>query len=683
MEATSLDIEALKKAVQDEAERMKREEGRHGNDAAQRTEKVLGGMFELSPALASALNIVVNTVQPKVRRFVEDGIRASATPVLARAGVQPEVALKASNMLAHGAGWALTFYDETGGVVGDTRKHFKELGEIKHRFSKANVAHGGKADALGALKGNELVAVEMRRVNTRLRTNLVGEACGLLASAPQAYIKMLDDRERGAGVVSSMLPRESVEDYVGRLTSKIDKEAQQAESIEDSIRKTLAPIRERIHAQDLDPKEKRDALRNIESRVRAQLEEKQSVQVDEATVREMLVPIGAIASVAARDTFMRGRSEDAKSLKTTAMDMIEKLTDVVINDKDARTVSGLSFEAYIRNIFNTHQENMGEPRIGKRFDEQLNYACKEIAKAIGDGKIHPMALVSLVGERKIVKDTGKHIANRDEVAQALAEQINQIPAKFSVDPKEYMAEAAVTEDDLKRALETLKDKDRDFFIALLPEEVAQKVGLKDQEIKVAHGAAKADFAQTLSQAVLDMATLSDEQLKEAKLSREEIAVIRKAAPDAEQGRADAVMERIGKKGNFRNTLDMAVVNAIGGGLEGHLGELYDRADHKLHAEHAHAGGTYEKHADKLAKPGHEHHEHTVEHAGFEGHDAAPALAALKEDSWEMEDSLAELSEKAPTHTHGKHSGSSHHAASHVVRQVHHQGMQQESHQRQI
>lgn len=592
MDANGLDIEALRKAVTDEAERLKRSEGKRSKEDAPRTEKVLGGMFELSPSLASAVNVAVNWLQPTVRRFVENGIRTSAAPMLKKAGLEGEAALRTANVMADAAGWALTFYDEAGGLVGDTRKHFKELGELKQRFSRVNVAHGGQADSMSALKGNELVGVELRRVNMHLHTNLLGEACKLLSSAPQAYIKVLDKNGMGKTASMQRIKGESIEDWVARIKRIGPQIAKETNAVDSTIRELLEPYKSELSASGMTPYEQRTSLKNIEAELRKEITAEKASEVDEKTIRELLVPIGAIASVAAKDALLKGRSDEAAGLKTTALDMIEKLSDTVINDKNAKSVGGLSFDAYIRKILDTHQENMGQPHIGKRFDEKMDYACKEIARAITEGRMHPMALVNLVGERKVVKEMGKHIASREEVTQALDEQIKLMPAKFAVDAEEYITEAAVTEKDIKHAVDTLPEKDRAFFVSLLPEEVAKKVGVKDEEIKVAHDMARDGFAEHLAQAALDLATLSDEKLKEAKLSEAEIKLIREIAPQAKEGHLDRVLDRVTKKGQFKDTLDTTVVNAMGANLIQHPGALYEQSGHKLYGEHEHPGGDY-------------------------------------------------------------------------------------------
>jgi len=601
MENPGLDIEALKKAMDDEAKRLQRNDGSR-NGGQERTEKVLGGMFELSPALASALNIVVNTVQPRVRRFVEEGIRGSATPLLAKTGMQPTTALKTANFLAHGAGWALTFYDEAGGLAGATKRHFKELGELKQRFSKANTTHGGKANALDALKGNELLGVELQRINTHFRTNIISEACGLLASAPQAYIKLLDDKGSNKGGSPTMIPGEKFDDYIERFVGSLDREVQQVDKVEELIHEKLAPIKDKIRARSLKPYEEREAIRNLENQLRARLENTKAPEVDEKTIREMLVPMGAIASVAARDSLLRERGEKEKGLKTTAFDMIEKLTEVVINDKDATSVGGLKFDAYIRKIFDTHQENMGQPKIGKRFDEKLDFACKEIAKSITEGKMHPMALVDLVGGRKIVKDKGKHIATREEVAQAIEAQVKFMPATFAVDAQEYLSESTVTKEDLKHSIDEMQGSDRAFAVSLLPEEVAKEIGITDEEIKSSHETARETMVQNVTKAVLDLAALPDEKLKEAKLSEKQIALIRETAPKAKAGHTEAVLEKMSRKGEFKDALDTTIVDAIGMGLERHPGALFEQAGQTLYAEHEHPGGAYED-ADEAQEAG--------------------------------------------------------------------------------
>ncbi len=603
----------------------------HATDEAQGSDKageLLGGLVTLPSNIAPIANFLKNTVKPYIVEKGEDIVGASFPGALKKAGLSEGTALNASKHASAALAYFIIFSDELAGTYQNISQFIAGRRQLAEQLSPVLKAHGEKnvVSALlgGVLSHNEVVEVERGRLRQKWVQDTFTDMSELAASLPTLYVR-----------------------YTNKKHELGDKHEQLART--ESHEQRYKAFRDRLVSEGMNSDEIRFLWQN-QTREEGTLRQRSQEDINKTreNLDRFIVPGGAAVAEFLRGHFI-GREKKFSS-RVTALEMIRSLSDTVINDKEASGVDGVPFEAYIRKIFETHQENMRQPKIGKRFDEKIDYACKEIAAAITEGKLHPMALVSLVGERKIVKDKGKHIATREEIKQALAEQIKLMPAKFAIDPEEYLAEAAVGEQELKLALKDLKENDRAFFIALLPEEVARKLGLSEEDIKAAHETAKQGFAQNLSKAVLDLGTLSDEQLKAAKLSEEEIALIRDVAPKAKEGKQEEVLEAVGKKGEFKNTLDSVIVDAIGSGTEHHPGDLYEKAGHKLFAEHEHPEGQY---AEESA--GH------AEYAASPNKDGWEALGQSHEHDTALHDDQPHSSEdKKPLHT---------------VHQVQHQGME--------
>lgn len=535
-----MDINSLRQAIDKEMERHRRE------GSSEKTEKVLGGLFTVSAPVASLLNGLINWWQPVIRRNAEGAIRSFGNSL-----PEGSKGKNALNIAAHSVGWGMTFYDELIGVGSNVRKYNAEIGELKEKLSKVSVSNGGRAHHLDGLKGNEILLVEQNRAKENFKNRLTYDATKLIASLPQAYIKIKDhEQELHKATVQQQTKKSVVEDYKSFRNRHHDLPA-------DDVRWMFEQQEKRAH---------------------------RSMDAHKAPDSKMLdtwAILGSVGSEVAKDAVAKDKTD---TYKNTALDMITKLSDTVI-EKDNTSVDGIKIDTYIRDIFNTHQKNMGQPEIGKRFKKDFEYACKEIAEAITEGRMHPMSMVNLVGERSIVSDQGKHIATKEEVAHAIEEQIKRRPPKYAVDADKYIAEATVGTEDLKQELDKKSGAAKAFFIESMPEEVAKKVGANDATIKEAHDMMEnGEYARTLAKSVLDLATLSDEQLETGKLSKEQIKLIRETAPLARDGKEDALLEKLTRKGKYEGALDTLVVDAMGSGLLQNPGDLYARAGGQLHGD---------------------------------------------------------------------------------------------------
>ncbi len=569
--------------------------GRSGSEADKANE-ILGGLITLPSNTAAVVNLVKSTFKPWAIEKGEGAIHAKMPGVLESLGMSQGTAGNLTSRTATSLAWLVIFSEELAGAYRNLSNYAGANKQLAEDVQPVLKAQGKAAGLIGSqFSNNEVLAHARKCIRQKLVRDTAFDMTDLAASLPTLYVRYKNNEARLAGAADP----------------KPDSPKSRSQLFNEQVTEFVEQY----------GYEKQDAIKAVQSmgQLNAQDERlrKEEIKDTKEAIEKYAVPIGAVITEMLRG-HMEGKHKRNKEAEPALM-MIRRLADTVIDDHEATSVKGVPFEQYIKDIFQTHQRNMGQPEIGKRYEEKLDFACKEIANAITEGKMHPMALVNLVGERKIIKDKGKHVATREDIHKAIADQIERMPAKFSVDADEYFAETSIGEQDLKSILSGLKGEERTFFISLLPEEVALRVGVKEQEIKAAHEHAKAHFTETLNKAVLDVGSLSDEELEKAGLSKDEIELIRDVAPKAKQGDTKSVLAAVSTKGDYKDKLDFALVNAarveFANGRK--LGELYEHAGQKLFAEHEHPEGRYDDEAPDMQEDKPHNQVHHAHHKGRE------------------------------------------------------------------
>ena len=270
--------------------------------------------------------------------------------------------------------------------------------------------------------------------------------------------------------------------------------------------------------------------------------------------------VGAFGTATVRQNISSREKENASHFENTALDKIEHLYKQVLDKGAVKSIDGKPLKGYIKEIFQLHQKNMGQSRVGERLNDKLDYACEQIASAIERGRMHPMALVHLVGEREIVKKEGKSIATQTEVNNALDAMCEKMPAKFNVDANEYISESTMTEDDLKHILLNLRGEARDLFMEIIPDEVLLHLGVTQEDIHETHLRTKNQFAKLLTTALMDMASMSEEELKAAKLTDAEIKLVYDLAEKGKTGDVKSVVLGISTHGEFQKGVEWPLAN---------------------------------------------------------------------------------------------------------------------------
>lgn len=536
------------------------------DEGSEKGNELLGGLITLPENITPLANFFKNFIKPKIVAHGEEFVGGKLPQVLAKMKMGPETAAKVTHGVSTSLAYLVIFSDELAGSYRNFSRYISGRKHLAEDLSPVLKAEGAKdmiSGLLGdSLKNNEVVQVARGRLKEKWGQDTVTDLSNLASSLPNLYIRYANKKQELAG--KALTGKEGGKDT---YWTKYNEEKQKA---------STHGIEEADFKANHWPRIQEEARFKVEKT-------KDEIEKTSNDLQQLWVPGGAAAAEFLRGHFV-GKEKKAAS-KTTALDMICTLSDTVINDKEATGVNGVPFDAYIRKIFDTHQENMGQSKVGKRFDEKMEFACKEIAESITKGKMHPMALVHLVGDREIVKEKGKKIALREEVKSAIAAQVEKMPAKFAVDADEYLSESPVGEDKYKQKMAELQGSAKELFVATLPAEVAKKIGSTDEEIEAAQKKFKSgEKSKDLSRVVLDLNTLPDDKLKAAGQTEKEIALVRKLAPAAKEGRDEEILDAVSKKGQFKGALDTIVAGSMASGLISQPGELYERAGQKLFGE---------------------------------------------------------------------------------------------------
>jgi|GEM_PF-4618550 len=241
--------------------------------------------------------------------------------------------------------------------------------------------------------------------------------------------------------------------------------------------------------------------------------------------------------------------------------------------------NSLPLRDYIVQIFQQHERDCDpNNKIGKRLTEKLERVADDIAKALSSGELDGMALIKLVGERKIVKHGGKSICTDD----ALTKELEHLKAKMRhvafVDEKEYFNDANFSRKQLKDAWDAMKDDERNVFMNFVPLEVLEAAGIHGGDLKARRDAAMKRLHEDYSKAISAVLELGEDKLQMLDATPSEIATLRKADEAMKEDGADAIRDYLPGPGNKNATVDRPLVNLLVHHIQhgGKLAELLQR-----------------------------------------------------------------------------------------------------------
>ncbi len=228
-----------------------------------------------------------------------------------------------------------------------------------------------------------------------------------------------------------------------------------------------------------------------------------------------------------------------------------------------------AFEKVIEEIFQQHVCDQSGERIGKRSNDKLAMASQAVADAI-TGKstdeqgnaMHPMALIKLVGEGKIVAHDGYGVEHMDVVEAEISQARRLMPDVVTLDVDDYMHELDMPVERFKTMVDSLPDSMQNFVLNMIPNEVGQeKLGKSNKVLLLAESESKATARDTLKAVVEDLASKSDTELKMMDVLPQQIKLINEVAKDIENGNMEALDVALNQNGT--DDLHFAVLGARG------------------------------------------------------------------------------------------------------------------------
>lgn len=296
--------------------------------------------------------------------------------------------------------------------------------------------------------------------------------------------------------------------------------------------------------------------------------------------------------------------------KASAFSMIQKLADQahtgdgsVSHPIHPETKEQMPLQEYVLEVFRQHQEDVGGVPLNDRFRflPELEEACQQIADEINDNLLDPMALVSLVGNRKVL-DENLRVASPEKIAEEMKTIWRVIEKSQDVDVQEFISETAfATKEDFKEILGSLPAEEKPFFASLFPEKVLKEMGgLKEQEIDALKDKGASDFASHMTTAIETLGTLGEKELQRYGLTAKEGKLMRELSDAIDELGAEEVVESL--QGQARQEVNEAVRNARGywqdrvsqGAIRARETERGDAAEEK-------DGGERKKFTDRVSR----------------------------------------------------------------------------------
>lgn len=287
----------------------------------------------------------------------------------------------------------------------------------------------------------------------------------------------------------------------------------------------------------------------------------------------LLAPV--VADMVSRNLFNQ-RLKDKGVQPISACDMVFELRQQINDNPKAdryalpkgMSIEGsktgnnqLRLEEYIEQIFKQHERDCpdSDGKIPARYDEALHDASKLIANALREGRIDGIALVKLVGERKIVRKSGKTVAPEEIVNQELDRLEDQMRNVAYVDNKRYFEESSFTPEELKATWDGMDAQERAAFVQWVPSQALEYAGVDGAEIRAIREQRAEHFYDDLAQMTHSLLALDESVLKELNVTKAELRLLKQADQLAQSEGAG----EIGKKMKREiNQIDHAVANTI-------------------------------------------------------------------------------------------------------------------------
>lgn len=210
--------------------------------------------------------------------------------------------------------------------------------------------------------------------------------------------------------------------------------------------------------------------------------------------------------------------------KTTAYELITDLQEKV-NSGNLSDSSGITEK--VIGIFQQNEIDRGRSGIGPALMEKFNPLAERMAEVIANRELDPLALVSLVGDGKVVNK--RRFIKMEQLEELIDAQrkifgshektpLDELLADFQ---KPKMIMAAIVE-----TLQTLKGSEKAIFASLFSDDVLLHAGIKKKEIPALRTEGHSGMVEFAKSYTIELAKKTPEELKAKGLSEKQIESIK-------------------------------------------------------------------------------------------------------------------------------------------------------------
>ncbi len=423
---------------------------------------------------------------------------------------------------------------------------------------------------------NEVIYNERQRLNTKLNAERYRNAVQALGRSAVFVASAVD----GHQTIQGLTP-----DVVEEVAGPVEQKAQE-----------IASTIERYEAQGLTREEAFDLAKSEAFNAATNAAEKSSgsaISNTTSDVRNYAAVLVTLAAQSVGNAIFGKRMEKMQPI--SAYDMVSTLRQYLDEDPkqsafplpEGMRVEGakgpaadeLPLAEYIVQIFQQHERDCGgdDARVPSRLEGKLQEAAELIAEDLREGKLDGMALVNLVGERQIVRNNGKTVADTNVVRR----EVNRLRAHLRhiewVDGDDYIADSSFSKQELKAAWDGMDDEERNIFVSLVPAQVLESAGVDAKEVRERRQLREQEFDKDVVAVLKGAVELGDEMLKKHTMTKEEIALFHEAEKAVNEKGVEGifkVMPGAGKEKNVAQPLTELVVRHTQYG--GRLGNLLHR-----------------------------------------------------------------------------------------------------------
>lgn len=562
--------------------------------------KILGGLLKVPPGMAATFDAVYNRLFPEVRERVEKNVSGLTALVAERyAHMDPAKAKMLGHNVADALGYASIFWEDIAYGANSSVKANGELIELRRAVApilKANKETMGVGVLFGQSTSNEVIANAHQKVVQHYTHKIGTMVWDLPARLPQLRTKQIQmqrvQETRSQEAEQEALSTKPLEERIQYAIDRAKEVGKEQEKLQEFLKTRRKEFDKEMKKRRFEKsygdiyrdkdgnqinwgdqktlietewKKSLETVGNKDKTVKLSDKEKaaKKLEEDEKFWKEYGTWMGSLVSSVAANWVDQDAAK--KFSRAIALDMILHLKEeiganpdlkrqwienpdsVMVQDLQNGPLNGKSVpvKQYIGEIFQQHQRDCKQSLIGDRyFEKEADMAriTTEIGEALMREKMDTLALVDLVGCRKVVKRGGKTFARETQLKQLIEHESELLPTKHKVDMEEFKANATFTLDDLRAVFDKgkgVKGEERAFLALTFPKEVLVKyAGLTGEEVDALHKEMKGRFRCMMENAITELAFMAEQnpdQFKALRITGKEVAQLSEVAEGIASG----------------------------------------------------------------------------------------------------------------------------------------------------